>query len=166
MQDLGLLQAWGMWFDNVQVNQHTIYGISILGLGRVGKVVSFIAGMTVILDIIGPDRIRQFGSRHKRFEPFRSRTYMKIVIAVSLLGLIICAMIFMANRDAGPSEGASAAVGAILLAGMVLFIAPGVARAMTQVLAKGLENQAWERAIRWSAVILLAVGFHFDLLAS
>ncbi|MFF4198331.1 hypothetical protein [Nonomuraea sp. NPDC001831] len=57
MADLGLVQAWQMWFDNVQVNQHTLHGWSILALGRAGKLVTFAAGLTIILDIAGQQRL-------------------------------------------------------------------------------------------------------------
>ncbi|MEV4365932.1 hypothetical protein AB0J71_02605 [Nonomuraea sp. NPDC049637] len=46
-----------MWFDNVQVNQHTLHGWSILALGRAGKLVTFTAGLTIILDIAGQQRL-------------------------------------------------------------------------------------------------------------
>jgi hypothetical protein len=29
--------------------------------GRAGKIAAFLGGLTVVLDVIGPDRIREFG---------------------------------------------------------------------------------------------------------
>lgn len=55
-----------MWLDNVQVNQHTLAGWSILGLGRAGKVLSFVAGLTVILDIAGPARLSSLATWLRR----------------------------------------------------------------------------------------------------
>ncbi|MEU1389573.1 MULTISPECIES: hypothetical protein [unclassified Nonomuraea] len=167
MADLGLFQAWGMWFDNVQVNQHTLYGASILALGRIGKVVSFFAGMTVVLDIIGPDRIRQFADRFKRFDPLRSLTLQRLGLWVSALGLLVAIAAFVSgNLHLGPTADRITVVLANVVGVVALAITPQIARVLTQVLARGLESRSWERVIRWTAVMLLVLGFHFDLLAS
>ncbi|GGT45943.1 hypothetical protein ACFFV7_38900 [Nonomuraea spiralis] len=167
MADLGLLQAWGMWFDNIQVNQYTLYGVSVLALGRIGKVVSFFAGMTVILDIIGPDRIRQFAGTFKRFDPVRSLTLRKVGLLLSALGLLVAIVSLVSTMFRfGPAVDGIVAVLGYVVAVLTLMATPRIARGLARVLASGLESRSWERVIRWSAVMLLVLGFHFDLLAS
>lgn len=56
--DLTLIEAWNLWWSGQQLTDHTLYGVSMIWLGRGGKFLSFIAGFAIILDIIGPDRLR------------------------------------------------------------------------------------------------------------
>lgn len=156
MADLGLLQAWNMWWDNIQVNQHTLYGFSILALGRIGKGVSFVAGTTVVLDVIGTDRIKEFG---KTFAAFKVTNPM-VVATLGTAGLTEAA-------SAG-AAAAAASPGALLLASVVLvgLAAAALAGGVIRWFAKALASDTWEPVIRWASVVLLPVGFHFDLLAS
>ncbi|MDB6060743.1 MAG: hypothetical protein JWM78_846 [Verrucomicrobiaceae bacterium] len=59
MADLNWIQAWEQWRTGAQLSNATLWGLSILWLGRAGKIAEFIGGATVILEIIGPDRIRE-----------------------------------------------------------------------------------------------------------
>jgi hypothetical protein len=155
MADLGLLQAWDMWFDNVQVNQHTLYGASILALGRAGKVVSFIAGMTVVLDLIGPKRIRELAGT-------RVRTVWGILLRVYAAGTGIALVLIIIGLL---PRGTPTIV--LLFANLAALPAiPLIAAYVVYGVANALANERWEPIIRWLAVMLLVLGFHFDLLAS
>ncbi|WP_113699707.1 hypothetical protein [Nonomuraea lactucae] len=151
MADLDLFGAWGLWMDNVQVNQHTLYGFSILAMGRIGKVVSFFAGMTVVLDIIGPERIRQFGGRAKQFDPIHSLTFRKVAVGVGLVGALIGVAAGISGlADLGSAVENILSVVGVVVGGVALIATPQIARALAQGVARGLENEAWERVIRWS----------------
>ncbi|MGI5288356.1 hypothetical protein ACQEVF_34150 [Nonomuraea polychroma] len=160
MEDLGLIQAWDMWWDDAQVNDHTLYGWSILALGRAGKVLAFVAGMTVVLDLVDPERIRKLGAKHAEFDALRLR------------------FVGAGAGGGGSAEAVAAAaaaiafsVGDLLLAALAVLawaaVLTGVGLTLVvRALMKGLASKTWEPLIRWSALILLVVGFHFDLLAS
>jgi hypothetical protein len=59
--DIELLEAWKLWFDGESLIEYTLLGKSILFWGRVGKVLQFMGAMTIIVEIIGPSRLRVFG---------------------------------------------------------------------------------------------------------
>jgi hypothetical protein len=61
--DLTLLEALGIWISGRQLDDHTIHGFSIVWIGRMGKLLSFVSGFVIVLDIIGPDRIRAWFER-------------------------------------------------------------------------------------------------------
>ncbi|SES69203.1 hypothetical protein [Nonomuraea wenchangensis] len=168
MTDISYLEAWDMWFHNVQVNQHTLYGWSILALGRAGKVIAFLSGMTIIMDIIGPERIREFGSRYTSFDPIRSRRLNAVYAATALCMLAgtaatLLVIWFPSWRDVLVRIYAGGTVfGALAL----LLGAPWLMKWAVETSAKALRNPKVERLIRWIAMVGLILGFHFDLLAS
>jgi hypothetical protein len=55
--------AWSRWFNGHSLNGYALYGIPILWVGRAGKIGEAIAGLAVIIDIIGPERLRQAGTK-------------------------------------------------------------------------------------------------------
>ena len=64
---LSLGEAWTLWFSNQLTSDATIWGVSLLWWGRLGKILQFVGGVTVVAEIIGPHRIRAFGqSLHTR----------------------------------------------------------------------------------------------------
>ncbi|MFC5834641.1 hypothetical protein [Nonomuraea insulae] len=168
MADLDLLQAWAMWFDNVQVNEHTLYGWSILALGRTGKVMAFFGGMTVVLDLVGPERLNKFGERHKRFDPDRSKAYTiflnVIVVGVLPLALFTLVMFWFAALGMVGIWGFFPVL--IMFPISNILMSDSFPRRAIRGVARGLSSKRWEPVIRWGAVMLLFAGFHFDMLAS
>jgi hypothetical protein len=57
----GLWQAWMEWWTGRPQSQRQLWGWQIAYWGRVGLCLQFIAGLTVLLDLIGPERLRQWG---------------------------------------------------------------------------------------------------------
>ncbi|MGR6923104.1 hypothetical protein ACU635_53370 [[Actinomadura] parvosata] len=165
MADLGLLQAWDMWFQNLQVNQHTLYGWSIMALGRAGKVAAFLGGMTVVLDLVGPERLRKFGARYGDWEAFRSRR-LPLVMIVLILGIYTLMFIALARRDPAWFQRHLALPATVLLVLQAVAVTIGFMPFTVRGIARALEHKRAEKAIRTAGVGLLVVGFHFDLLAS
>ncbi|GAA2209335.1 hypothetical protein GCM10009850_047930 [Nonomuraea monospora] len=166
MADLGLLQAWDMWWDNVQVNQHTLHGWSILALGRAGKVIAFLAGMTIVLDVIGPERLRNFSARYRKSDKDKLRhkalaAGLCVAMAVTSVPAFI---VFWMTNDDPPSK--HLAVAQIWIVTIFMILIPLLSPAAVRIFVKVIEQPKYERAVRWSAIALLLVGFHFDLLAS
>ena len=58
--DLTIVEAWNLWWSGNQLTDHTLYGVSILWLSRAGKLLTFLAGVTIVLDAIGPERLRAY----------------------------------------------------------------------------------------------------------
>jgi hypothetical protein len=59
-RELDFWEAWTYWAAGVPIGQYILWGQEILWWGRAGKIAEFLAGLTVLLDIIGPERLRAF----------------------------------------------------------------------------------------------------------
>jgi hypothetical protein len=57
------LHLWGRWLSGEKVDDARLWGLPMLAWGRTGKLLQFAAGLTVILDLIEPERLRKFGTR-------------------------------------------------------------------------------------------------------
>ncbi|MEV6238819.1 hypothetical protein [Lentzea sp. NPDC051838] len=54
----GLWEAWRLWGTGASTQQFVLWGMPLLWWGRAGKVAQFVAGLAVLLDLIGPVRLR------------------------------------------------------------------------------------------------------------
>lgn len=61
MNEVGLIGAWTLWSSGQLESNITLCRTSILWLGRVGKLVQLVAAMAILAEIVGPERLRQFG---------------------------------------------------------------------------------------------------------
>ena len=62
MNDVGLLEAWKLWFSGDLPANTILWGINILWWERIGKLMQLLGAATIIADIIGPEKIRRFGT--------------------------------------------------------------------------------------------------------
>lgn len=56
-------ELWGRWAEGEQLAATRLWGWPLLSWGRLGKVCQFLAGLTIVLDLIGPGPLRAFGAR-------------------------------------------------------------------------------------------------------
>jgi hypothetical protein len=65
---LTLPQAWSYWWQGCHLDEHLrMWGLYMLWWARIGKLLQCVAGLTIIAEIIGPERLRAFGnSLHNR----------------------------------------------------------------------------------------------------
>jgi len=72
-------QLWTSWWYGPLAADDQLLGWPILAWGRIGKVFQFVAGLVVVLDLIGPDALRAYGRRgRRRLETARRRiTYTR-----------------------------------------------------------------------------------------
>jgi len=52
---------WTAWLSGHDVSQHEIFGIKVYIISRLGKLLLFIAGLSIVLDILGERGLRQIG---------------------------------------------------------------------------------------------------------
>jgi len=57
-----LREAWQLWFSGDLPSTATLWGASILWWGRIGKIIELVAGLTILVDLVGSQRLRDFGS--------------------------------------------------------------------------------------------------------
>src|SRR5438067_2493779 len=75
MNNISLWQAWALWLSGDSPHEMYLWGMKILWWGRIGKVVAFVASLTILADIIGPERLRVFGNRlHTKFTLSTAKT--------------------------------------------------------------------------------------------
>jgi hypothetical protein len=160
--DLSLTDAWTLWWSGRQLTDHTLYGVSVLWLGRLGKFLAFLAGATLVLDLIGPERLKDWSRRtgqgprfRKGFEIFT----LSLVVVAAAIGQITVLL----SGPSGPSlpgvlTGLCALVLAWLLGRNIDRIAGWAGDALAR---RGVE--AWVRGV---ALPLFLLGFALDYLAS
>jgi hypothetical protein len=184
MESIGWFDAWSRWASgDPDLKDKLLWGMQILWWGRVGKFAAFVGGLTLILDIIGPERIRQATSRSAK--KLREGTSLLVVglrranyLAVAAVVIIFLIIIPIVRVTQGKSpyvnpfgpEGygrfhawdwAQGALGgvAVLLA---LFLLPRIRRGLVWI----FEHDKTAYAARMVSLALFLVGFHFDMLAS
>ena len=57
-----LLDLWAAWATPISVADSWLWGHKVVFWGRVGKVLQVVAGLVVLLEIVGPVRLRQLGA--------------------------------------------------------------------------------------------------------
>ena len=86
----------------------------MLAWGRLGKVFEFVAGLTVVLDLIGPDRLRTFGGRLRgqSWRQFADRMDGPVMAgtAVILLSYNLLFLLFVFTGNAMADLGVSPAL--------------------------------------------------------
>jgi hypothetical protein len=184
------LQAWWHWWHptaGMALGDLILWGYRILWWGRLGKLMEFMAGMLVVVDVVGPTRLKAFGdSMHSWFDTRATFEKVRRLVAwrndsvsndLKVTGLF-CFLIIAIAASVISNNGAFAyfAVGLFLYLFSAVFIALGGLLAfvsgwlLDSIL---IEPMAWilrhsdaERWVKALSAILILVGFHFDLLAS
>jgi hypothetical protein len=95
-----ILEAWSAWSSGGNISQQILWGISIQWWGRVGKFMQLLAGLTIVAEIVGSERLRHFGqSLHGAL------TYLglkkRLIAAVRLIG---DQLIYMVAQEGTASE--------------------------------------------------------------
>ncbi|MFG1926835.1 hypothetical protein [Cryptosporangium sp. NPDC048952] len=59
------IDAWQIWLSGKEVADAPLWGKTVLFWARAGKLLQFIAGLVVIIDLIGPEALRAHADRMK-----------------------------------------------------------------------------------------------------
>jgi hypothetical protein len=102
MQDISFTEAYNIWVSGNSLGEYAIWGISIIWLGRIGKIISFFSAMTIIADILGPVEIRKFGSSLHNISDFKAliKTSFRSLI---WLGIVL-KKLFISGTDSRPDD--------------------------------------------------------------
>ena len=143
-----------------------------------------LAGTAIIVEIIGPERLRAFGlslqqeSEKKPFQRFWQQPWL-IIPTLLLIWVTWIAMWAIVNRLMQNASGDERVL-VMFVSGFLIIVALWVVAALFRALeflsyladsllkgiAVALEFPAIDRMIKFIALLLLLVGFHFDLLSS
>ena len=218
MREISLITAWKMWFSGQAVHDVALWHLNITWWSRAGKLLEFLAGLAIVSDILGPERIRALGkSLHSKMTlrssiasmlnswrwliaqfrylvsiPFsaKNKEYeiatqkfaadkLNYLVGAILTGIVVIQqgvpdwfqvrwapnwlnIIFLYLATCGTV--APLVTLGVSLASIVLGLA--VDSLLVEPLARFLELEQVDRRIKMIALLLLAFGFHFDLLTS
>ncbi|MPZ47159.1 MAG: hypothetical protein GEV05_28115 [Betaproteobacteria bacterium] len=212
MAELTLCQAWANWWDSVPIISSTLWGIQILWLGRIGKVIQFAGAALIVVEIIGVSNINKAGNqlagmlsspaitspgrtaagramRHwqlllgrARPTPAELREVPAREVFTSPRYVLELALLFIAGYWVWTSLSLLAtkvlAVAAVAIVWafvapflsliVIFFLAalPLLALLLLKTLAWMMSRPRLDWATKVLALLLVVVGFHFDLLAS
>ncbi|GAA3196017.1 hypothetical protein GCM10010486_76960 [Nonomuraea roseoviolacea subsp. carminata] len=149
--DISYLDAWGMWLDGRSTLGHDLLGLPLLWWGRFGKILSFVSGATVVVDLVGPEKLSRYGERLARFmarKPSRN---------TFVVGLLTGGAVVLVAEPIGVPWPVEFVLGTTL---------GGAAGLLAFRLGSALQDPELPMATRWVSLGLFVLGFHFDLLAS
>jgi hypothetical protein len=61
------MKAWELWYQARLPDDAVLWGLTILWWGRVGKLAQFFGAALIVAEIIGPERLRQYGESLHQF---------------------------------------------------------------------------------------------------
>lgn len=155
---IGYLEAWRLWIGGQQPpSDAVLWGVmSLRWWARTGKIAAFVGGATVILDLVGPERLRQFGRT-------TSRTRLPWWTAFPVMAVILAPLGYSIGYAGWGLEilWILVPVGGIL--GLTIFWGT---MNVPLVVGNIFDKPSPALVLRYAGVVLLFVGFHFDLLSS
>ncbi|MEV4165609.1 hypothetical protein [Nonomuraea dietziae] len=168
MANISYFEAWGIWLDGKSTLGNTLFGIRMIWRARVGKITAFLSGMVVVLDLIGPDRLRRFGHHASKVDAEGSRFVFCLISGVAIYAMF-AAFLIPAIQEWGIFPGNRGSVAVIAGAPgclLALLALVGGFKPLVQGFASLLEPPRFEPMVRWLSVAGVLLGFHLDLLAS
>ena len=157
-----------MWFAGQQVpGDAVLWFMSVRWWARAGKIATFVGGATVILDLIGPDRLRTIGERvvgsHQKLKSF-ARTTLNATYFTVGFPMTVGTLLIVVNGPGDRPWMTAYTIGVSVL--VTLNIVIHGAWHGPKWIVRILVNERPAQAFRHLGLIVLFVGFHFDLLAS
>ncbi|MEV4285697.1 hypothetical protein AB0K40_09335 [Nonomuraea bangladeshensis] len=178
MADISYFEAWVMWLDGRSTVGNDLFGVPMIWWGRAGKIAAFAGGLTVVLDLAGPDRIAAASRRIKS----ALESLMGALIGyvpTGILVLIVLALNAWADEplvdwlpDVPVGGGVLDLVVSIVFVAVIMSVTLGgswlVIVGMLALMRRAARLLSDPRmlVLRVSAVLAICIGFHFDLLAS
>lgn len=157
---ISLVEAWTAWLRGELDPSAELLGLTVRWWGRIGKIALFAGSATVILDIIGPDRLRVWAYRNKQQETRAVWTLKVILVYGAMLWIFL---VPLADLSWPKWVKVILAIPAILAARVFFGLTYTL---LIGALISTLTSSRPAQALRLVAAIFLVVGFHFDLLAS
>lgn len=163
---LGLLKAWELWFQgkDIKGDGDFVWGLSLIWWGRIAVAAGFLGGLIIILDIIGEDRLKNFGLKRWRAWDEPGPTVLDWL--ADLAPLVILPGIFLAILWLEISLSSNPLfrdVGAALASAIAAYLALTV---ISLFLYKVLAENKGMKYARLFALLMLVVSAHFTLLTS
>jgi hypothetical protein len=165
---VGYFEAWGQWFSGQQVSSDArLWFMSVRWWERAGKIAAFLGGATVVLDLIGPERLRTWVADKERLRSRASDWLVVGPITFCVVLTILDVLVIVDAIDIIPNSGVAWAFAVSPVVALIVFpLFEGLAALLTRLTIRTLDAPRPAQALRYFGLVLLVVGFHFDLLAS
>lgn len=162
VQAVDYFDAWRLWADGNEALRNTeLWGLPVFWWGRIGKVLAFLAGFTILLDLIGPERIREYSKnialRLRRHDGKRF-TNETIGMGGGFLGMILAIEVIVPRGT--PLWVYVVVVPLCSVVGISLSVL------LRAVFSTVLNRNSTSHMVRWLSLACFLIGFHFDMLAS
>ena len=159
-----LFSIWGIWFNGSKIpDGYELWGKTIVFWARFGKIIAFIAVLFIVIEIIGQPRLEEWAKSlerekvHRFYEETRDMLYGSIINAIrvtneaAILFSILVIIVRMFTFDVGNLI--------VIASRFALYV-------IAKLLIAFMKHRHLENVFRIASVLLVAIGFHFDLLAS
>jgi hypothetical protein len=177
MESISWLEAWSRWASgNPTLKDNMLWGLQILWWGRIGKIAAFVGGLTLVLDILGPERLRSALGRSVEKIKIGGGRARRLLFRLTLVAAIILGVAQVTTRMIRGSslwealfrdQLFSFQVWHLLIAVLGFFaiyyyVIPLVGRWAVYA----FEHDKIAQSARTVSLVLFLIGFHFDMLAS
>ncbi|MEU6778566.1 hypothetical protein ABZ912_05135 [Nonomuraea angiospora] len=154
MADINYFEAWQLWLDGRSTVGNDLLGLPMIWWGRAGKILSFISGAAIIVDLLGPEKLARYGARV-------TWLMQKRVLGLNLGPMMVGALTGI------PALAITDHIGMPWLPQilLVMALAIGVSILLTAS-GEAMADARLTMVTRWTSLALFVIGFHFDLLAS
>ncbi|WP_214317563.1 hypothetical protein [Nonomuraea sediminis] len=165
MADISLIDAWGLWLDGKSTLGYSLFGIPMVWIGRAGKIVSFLSALAVVLEIVGVERLPLLADLISDLDDRPGETPMiAYIMAYGFIG-VLAGTGFAVWRIIGVPFDKPVPGGGLIL-GFGFIVVPLILGFGPRAMAWLLGMPWFPTAVRVLSFLTLAIGFHFDLLAS
>lgn len=162
-QSVGYWQAWGLWWQGQDLKALSLYGFPMIWIGRIAKLSSFVAALTVILDIVGQDwMVRASSSVRSNIDPGFA-VGIAIVFFIFSGAAVGSALVPNSHADSMRILQANGLFIGVLV---TFFALCSAGLLLTWFIMGLLDSSQKQRRIRWISFLLFAWAFHLDLLTS
>ncbi|MBB5155564.1 hypothetical protein [Saccharopolyspora phatthalungensis] len=76
MQSVGYWEAWSLWWSGTKLEDFAMWGLPMLWWARIGKCLQFAGTAIVILDLVGPERLRALRNKGDKYAE-KARRYVR-----------------------------------------------------------------------------------------
>lgn len=81
MQSVGYWEAWSLWWSGTKLEDFAMWGLPMLWWARIGKCLQFAGTAIVILDLVGPERLRALRNKGDKYAE-KARRYVRISMSL------------------------------------------------------------------------------------
>lgn len=157
---IGLLKAWELWFQgrDIKGDGDVLWGAHMIWWSRLGVVSGFLGGLIIVLDIVGEDKLKEYGIR--RWTKWSDNLALPILFWFGMVaGCALLWIGFALDAVKGHVDRASLAM---CIAGSIPPVGIFVYYRTVKILSRG-RMMLFARVF---ALLMLLISAHFTLLTS